>query len=110
MLKTYITGFGTSVILTLAAFFAVLRPAFFGLSTGTTLVVIFALAFVQLIIQLVTFLHLGAERGPRWNTIALVLTVGTIFVIVAGSIWIMNHWNMRMTPDQIKQYLIDQSG
>jgi cytochrome o ubiquinol oxidase operon protein cyoD len=99
-------------VLTLAAFFVVLRPGFFHLATNGVFAAILALALVQLVVQLFFFLHLGsgAERGSRFLIFAG--TVGLVLIIVAGSIWIMDRLNYRMmaSPAQMQQYISGQQG
>ncbi|MBI2743274.1 MAG: cytochrome o ubiquinol oxidase subunit IV [Chlamydiales bacterium] len=93
--KTYIWGFLLSVILTLAAFFAVDQK----LLTGPSLIyTIVGLGLVQTVIQLVLFLHLGEESKPRWNMLAFFFMLTVLVVIVFGSLWIMYHLNYRMMP------------
>jgi cytochrome o ubiquinol oxidase operon protein cyoD len=58
-----------------------------------------SLAFVQVIIQLIFFLHLGEEESPRWNLISFLFMVGVVFIIVAGSLWIMFNLDYRMGHD-----------
>jgi len=109
-LSSYMAGFALSVVLTIAAFSVVAYPAFFGLAGTGEFAAIFTLAVVQLVVQLVFFLHLGSGRGARWNVAMFFLMVGVIMLIIVGSLWIMTHLNYNMTPQQINQYLIDQSG
>jgi cytochrome o ubiquinol oxidase operon protein cyoD len=103
--KSYITGFVLSVILTLAAYFAVVSEA------PKALVIILLLAIAQLFVQLIFFLHLlskGSNRG--WNLAILISAFSIILILVIGSIWIMNHLNYNMTPQDINNYMSDQSG
>ena len=112
-LTVYIAGFVVSVILTLAAYFAVQAHLGSGhrvFSHETLAAIILALAVVQLTVQMFSFLHLGSEAGPRWKLAAFLSTIGLIFIIVVGSIWIMGHLNYNMTPDQVDQYLENAQG
>jgi cytochrome o ubiquinol oxidase operon protein cyoD len=115
-LKSYIVGFISSIVLTLAAFFAVVDPGFFHLGhfgqlgSGALLATILTLAIVQLIVQLYFFLHLGAEAGSSWKLPMFVSTIVFVLLIVIGSLWIMGHLNYNMTPAQINQYMQDQQG
>lgn len=109
---SYFAGFIISVGLTLAAYVPVshLVHASSGPDhLGLTIVVI-GLAIVQLLVQLVFFLHLGRESKPRWRSWALVFAVLVVLVIVGGSLWIMNNLDYRMTPQQLNQYLQNQDG
>lgn len=108
-LKSYITGFITSIVLTLAAYFVVIRPTIFG-SASTTLIVILGFAVLQLIVQLIFFLHLAQQPGRRWKLTVFFSTLALVLLIIVGSIWIMEHLNYNMTPEQQVQYINDQQG
>lgn len=105
----YIIGFVGALTLTLVTFGVV---AGHGLTNGWLTAVLVALALVQLGLQLVFFLHLGEETKPRWQLTAFLFTVVLVFVIVAGSLWIMYHlnYNMGMTPEQMDNYMKIQAN
>ena len=104
--RSYVTGFITSVALTLAAYFAVVNH----LLNGTSLIAaIVVLALIQFIVQLIFFLHFGRGEDGSWNLVIFFSTVGIIFILVVGSIWIMNHLNYNMTPQQLQDYMNSQS-
>ncbi|MGV2788375.1 cytochrome o ubiquinol oxidase subunit IV, partial [Clostridium perfringens] len=52
-------------------------------------VVLMIAAVLQLMVQLLFFMHLREENKPRYNLISLVLGLVILLVIVAGSMWIM---------------------
>lgn len=106
-LQIYIIGFISSITLTLVAYDAVVTKFFVG---NYLLFTILGLAIVQLVVQLIFFLHLNVESGPRWKLVAFVSTIGLVFIVVVGSLWIMNHLNNNMTPEQVNQYLQDSQG
>ena len=70
---SYFTGFGVSVMLTLAAF-ALTKVQFDSEGTAYSGLVIIGLllglAIIQLVIQLVFFFHLGREPKPKLNTVS----------------------------------------
>lgn len=106
-LRNYILGFALSVVLTLAAFILAMKH----LLTGDNFILtILGLAVIQLWVQLIFFMHLDNEKGSRWNLAIFLSTISLIIIIVAGSIWIMNHLNYNMTPDQINQYINNQGA
>lgn len=106
-LSAYVTGFAFSLLLTLDAYFLVSKH----LLTGIPLVAAVAgLAVVQLLVQLICFLHLGDEPRPRWNLMALLFALMVVFIIVFGSIWIMYHLNYNMTPSQTNTYIQQEEG
>lgn len=90
-IKSYMTGFGLSLLLTLAAFSLIATRS---LSTELTFAALVALALAQLVVQLVYFLHLGREK-TSWNLTALIFSVFVVVVLVGGSIWIMSHLEYR---------------
>lgn len=101
LLKYYIAGFGLSLVLTVDAFLLVMNPS---LSAENTLFTILALAVIQFVIQMVFFLHLG--KGSKWNSGVFFMMLLVIFILVAGSIWIMANldYNMMM-PDTMDEYM-----
>jgi len=104
-LGSYLTGFVLSVFFTILAFSLVLE----NLLTGNILVlVLIALALAQAWVQLVFFLHLG--RKSPWNLVIFVSTASIILILVVGSLWIMNHLNYNMTPQDMNAYIIKSEG
>lgn len=97
-LTSRVIGFVASLILTLLAFFIVMRPEFFHLSVHTTIIAIFIIGFIQFLVQSTCFLNIWSEKGPRWNLIIFISTMSMIIIIIVGSIWIMNHLNYNMMP------------
>jgi len=87
--KTYMTGFILSVILTVIPFWMVMSgTASHAAILGTVLVT----AVVQILVHLVCFLHMNTKSDEGWNMTAFVFTVIIIAILVVGSIWIM--WNL----------------
>lgn len=93
-----ITGFIASLLLTVTAYFMIVRPEFFHLGIRTIVIVIFILAVLQGMVQLIFFINIWQEKGPRWNLGVFVSTLCIIVIIVAFSIWIMNHLDYNMMP------------
>lgn len=109
-LRSYISGLLLSSALTLAAYFPVLKHITTNhhtLSHGTILLIILPLAVLQLIVQLFFFLHMGKSR---WNFSTFIPTIILILILVVGSLWIMNHLNHNMTPDDMKAYMLQTEG
>lgn len=105
--RPYILGFVLSLILTVGSYFLVSEHVF---SNAVLVPVLISLALIQLGVQLFCFLHLGQEKKPRWNLIFFVTTVGIIFIVVVGSIWIMHHLNYNMTPRGMDSYIMQDEG
>ena len=108
-LSSYVTGLVLSVVLTLGSYFLV---TLVGKTWSHMLLigVVLTLALIQLLVQLVFFLHLLHESKPRWNLMFLIAFFSTVFLVVVASIWIMQHLNHNMMPQQVLQYVQDQQG
>jgi cytochrome o ubiquinol oxidase operon protein cyoD len=75
--------------------------------------VILLFAMLQLIVQLVFFLHLGREKKPRWNLQVLMFAALVVTILVAGSIWIMSNldYNMQLNNPKAKDgFIIKDEG
>lgn len=107
--KSYSTGFVLSVILTLLAYVAVTNHWLSGVGL---ILLIMGLASVQLVVQLVFFLHLGRGEKSRWNVVAFLFMLLVLLIVVIGSLWIMANlnYNMNMTPEQMDNYMLEQSN
>lgn len=114
LMRTYVTGFVLSVFLTLIVYVLVDSHANntpLGLSRTALIGWIFALAIVQLMVQLVFFLHIG-RKGQRWNLGIMGFATMIVLILVIGSLWIMSNmdYNMMHRPHDVNQYLKDQDS
>ncbi|CAM2137895.1 MULTISPECIES: cytochrome o ubiquinol oxidase subunit IV [Paraburkholderia] len=91
-LSSYATGFILSVLLTAGAFGIVLHGS---LDASTALIAIAVLAFVQVVVHLVFFLHLNSS-GQGWNVLSLAYTVLAAAFLIFGTIWVMHNVSMNM--------------
>jgi cytochrome o ubiquinol oxidase operon protein cyoD len=94
-------GLGFSIVLTVAAFLATGAGShvIYGPAIPVALIV---LAIAQMGVHLVFFLHVTTGPDNTNNVLALAFGVLVVFLIVAGSIWIMHHLNQNMMPmDQL---------
>ena len=106
-LKSAVTGYVFSLLLSLEAYLFVSRH----LATGSLLLtVICAAALVQLLVQLIFFLHITDQFNRRWNLLVLGFAVLIAGIIVGGSIWIMNGLSYQMTPAQMQKYITSQDS
>ncbi len=92
-LKSYLTGFVLSLILTAIAFALVMSGS---LSPPATLAGIFVAGTVQILVHLHYFLHLDTSSAGRWNVLALIFTFLIMALFVGGTLWIMYTLNYRM--------------
>jgi cytochrome o ubiquinol oxidase operon protein cyoD len=94
-LRSYQVGFLLSILLTLASFGVAMSGA---VPTQWALGGVIALCVVQLLVQLVFFLHLGTSPGQRENLSAILFTGLIIAIIVGGSAWVLHNMNENMMP------------
>jgi cytochrome o ubiquinol oxidase operon protein cyoD len=92
-MKSYTVGFILSMLLTLASF-GIVMTGLVPHSMRLTFIVV--LAVVQLLVQLVYFLHMGSAPDQRHNVAIFICTVLLIVIVVAGSLWVMHNANVNM--------------
>jgi cytochrome o ubiquinol oxidase subunit IV len=105
--RSYSIGFGLAIIFTLAAYLTVASGWF---SQVGAIAIISLLAVVQLITQLVFFLHLGRDK-VKWKTAAFYTMLIILILIVGGSLWIMYNldYNMMISPEAMQEYMLEQN-
>ena len=92
---SYTAGLGLAVLLTIASFvvrrrICCGRP---GIPVG-----LIVLAFAQIGVHLVFFLHIGSGPDHTNNILALAFGVLIVFLVIAGSVWIIANLNANMMP------------
>jgi cytochrome o ubiquinol oxidase operon protein cyoD len=92
-LRGYLLGFVLAAGLTAASFYFSHSNLIWGPGVATALIV---LAIAQMGIHLVFFLHITTGPDNTNNVLALAYGVLIVFLILAGSIWIMAHLNHNM--------------
>ena len=106
-LTRYTIGFVLSLLLTFIVYLLTV-----GVGGGFLMIIaISLLAVVQMIVQLVYFLHLGEEVAPRYRLLSFLYMAGSLVIIVVGSIWIMQNLDynmMNMSADQKTQYMLKE--
>ena len=104
----YVTGFAISLALTLAAYVAAVNNVLGG---RAVVLVIAGLGVAQLLVQLVFFLHLGQEARPRWNLTVFLFMLLVVFILVAGSLWIMYNLDYHGPPPKpSEEQLLEDEG
>jgi len=97
----YLAGLGLATLLTIVSFFISSTTLVWGPSIPVALAV---LAIAQMGVHLVFFLHITAGPDNVNNVMALAFGLLIVFLVIAGSLWIMSHMNHNMMPmDQIMQ-------
>jgi cytochrome o ubiquinol oxidase subunit IV len=94
-LRSYLTGFVLSVVLTVIPFALVMAG---GLPRSTVIPAIVGLAIAQILVHLRYFLHLDSSREQSWNVTSFVFTVLVVAILVGGSLWIMINIHHMMVP------------
>ncbi len=101
-------GFFLSLILTYEAYLLV---TYHILSDRLLLAAVVVAAVMQLVVQLVFFLHLGSESKPRWNLIVFLFTLMVLVILVFGSLWIMHNLDYHMmSPVETDTYIQHEEG
>jgi cytochrome o ubiquinol oxidase operon protein cyoD len=93
--KSYVIGFLLSVVLTIIPFALVMQG---GLAKDTLAMIVIGFALVQVVVQLVFFLHMNGSSAQRWNVMAFAFTLLVIAILVSGSVWIMINLRYFMMP------------
>ena len=93
--RSYVTGFILSVLLTAVPFALVMTHA---VPAGEAIAVALGLGAVQMVVHLVYFLHMNAASSRSWNMAAMVFTLIILGIVIAGSLWVMYHLDVNMMP------------
>ena len=97
----YLVGLGLAVLLTATSFFIAGTNLVWQPSIPVALIV---LAIAQMGVHLVFFLHITTGPDNANNVLALAFGLLIVFLVIAGSLWIMANLNHNMMPmDQIMQ-------
>jgi len=92
---SYTAGLGLAILLTIASFIVSQTNLLWAPGVSVGLVV---LAFAQIGVHLVFFLHLGSGADQTNNILALAFGLLIVFLVIAGSIWIIANLNANMMP------------
>lgn len=108
-MRAYVIGFSLSVYLTIVAYLLVTKHLFDG---RLLIALIIGLAVLQFVVQVYYFLHLGQETRPRWKLVSFIFMIGTVGILVFGSLWIMSNldYHHGQTPAETDQAIIEDEG
>ena len=95
-LRSYLIGFGLSVVLTAIPFWLVMTGALD--SRQATALTIMAFAAAQIVVHMIFFLHMSARSENGWTMMALIFTLVIVVIALSGSLWVMYHLNVNMMP------------
>jgi cytochrome o ubiquinol oxidase subunit IV len=91
--RTYTAGLVFALLLTAASFIVAQTNLLWPPGVPAGLAV---LAVAQMGVHLVFFLHIGTDTDHTNNVLALAFGVLIVALVVAGSLWIMDHLNTNM--------------
>ena len=94
-LRSYLTGFGFAVLLTVASFWAASSREVWSPGIPVLLAV---LAIAQMGVHLVFFLHISSAPDSTNNVLALAFGVFVVGLVVFGSLIIMWNLNSNLMP------------
>jgi cytochrome o ubiquinol oxidase operon protein cyoD len=86
-------GFVLSIILTAIPFGLVMFPS---LPKNLTVLVVVAMAVIQVVVHLVYFLHMDRSQEQRSNVSTFLFTAMVIALLVGLSLWIMFNIHIEM--------------
>ena len=92
----YLAGFILSVILTVLAFCAVMLHWMDGWSISARVLFLLGLSIIQMVVQIVFFLHLSEGPDAKWNIGSMWVAVLCVLIIIAGTWLTMQHLNYNM--------------
>jgi cytochrome o ubiquinol oxidase operon protein cyoD len=100
-LIVYLAGLGLAILLTCVSFFISSTTLVW---TPSIPVALGVLAIAQMGVHLVFFLHITSGPDNTNNILALAFGVLIVFLVIGGSLFIMDHMNHNMMPmDQVMQ-------
>ena len=92
---SYTVGLGLAILATIASFIVAQTNLLWAPGIAVGLIV---LALAQIGVHLVFFLHLGSGPESTNNILALAFGVLIVFLVIAGSVWIIANLNSNMMP------------
>jgi len=96
--ESYVIGFLFSIVFTIIPYLLVVNRS---VSGSALLATILGFAVLQMIIQILFFLHLGRGPKPLYNVVFFISTVSIILVVIGGSLFIMKHLHYNMSPTEV---------
>jgi cytochrome o ubiquinol oxidase operon protein cyoD len=95
-LRSYMTGFALSAVLTAVPFALIMSSA--RINDAILIFVLAAFAMIQIVVHMIYFLHMNPRSEGGWNLLALIFTIVLVVITLSGSLWIMYHLNTNMMP------------
>ena len=95
-MKSYMTGFVLSVILTAIPFWLIMGDVIADQTVATLIIVAFAV--VQVVVHMVYFLHMNTKSEGGWTFMSMIFTLIIVMIALIGSLWVMYNMNVNMMP------------
>ena len=102
-LRSYLTGFGLSVVLTAIPFWLVMSGVLDSRQATALTIMVFAAA--QIVVHMIFFLHMSARSENGWTMMALIFTLVIVGITLSGSLWVMYHLNVNMMPGHAMSHM-----
>ena len=96
---SYTAGLALAILATIASFVVSQTDLLWAPGIPVGLIV---LAFAQIGVHLVFFLHLGSGSDSTNNILALAFGVLIVFLVITGSVWIIANLNSNMMPMSVQ--------
>ncbi|EJF98100.1 cytochrome o ubiquinol oxidase subunit IV, partial [Bartonella vinsonii subsp. arupensis Pm136co] len=93
---SYLIGFILAVFFTMGSFIPVMYGMMDSWAISTKVAYLIGMAIIQIIVQIVFFLHLNSGPDAKWNLSALWFAAICVFVIIGGTWWAISHLNYNM--------------
>ena len=106
-ISSYVIGFVLSLIFSIIPYYLVVNKSLTGNALTAT---ILTFGVIQMLIQIIFFLHLGRGPKPLYNVVFFGATAFMILVVVIGSIFIMKHLHYNMSPEEVTKKLAQKEG
>lgn len=92
----YMVGFVLAIILTLASFIPVMNHMLDDWAISTKVIYLIGMAVIQMIVQIVFFLHLNQGPDAKWMVGSMWFGALCVVIIIGGTWWAMSHLNYNM--------------
>jgi cytochrome o ubiquinol oxidase operon protein cyoD len=96
---SYTVGLALAILATIASFVVAQTNLLWPPGIPVGLIV---LAFAQIGVHLVFFLHLGTGPDSTNNILALAFGMLIVFLVITGSVWIIANLNSNMMPMSVQ--------
>lgn len=93
---SYLVGFILAVFFTLGSFIPIMYGMLDSWTVSTKVIYLIGMALIQIVVQIIFFLHLNSGPDAKWNWITLWFAAMCVFIIIGGTWWAISHLNYNM--------------